>query len=115
MKSSTLTTVLSTSIVAMVMCHGGMAFAADKKPAEKAAPKAWTTEQREEMAKAHEAMAVCLRSTKSIEDCHHEMMKTCEEKMGEHSCPMMGEMHGMHDMQGMQGMHESKSPAKKTK
>jgi hypothetical protein len=56
----------------------------------------WTKEQRETMAKNHETMAACLRSDKSVADCHDEMMKACKDN---ELCPMKGRMgmhHGMH-------------------
>jgi hypothetical protein len=42
-------------------------------------------EQREKMALVHEKLAACLRSDRSFEDCHHEMV----EAMGGQHCPMM--------------------------
>ena len=54
-----------------------------------------TKEQREKMAGNHEKMAQCLRSEKTMKDCHDEMKKSCEEG-GKEACPMMGKMgHGM--------------------
>lgn len=60
-------------------------------------------EQREQMAKVHEQMAVCLRSTKSLKECREEMRKTCMNTMGEQGCPMMSGRHWM-----MRNMHEEK-------
>ncbi len=54
-----------------------------------------TAEQRQSMAAAHEKMASCLRSDKSMEDCKMEMMSSCKESMGKESCSMMGDMDGM--------------------
>ncbi|WP_141731596.1 hypothetical protein [Oligoflexus tunisiensis] len=59
----------------------------------------WTKEQRETMAKNHEMMATCLRSDRSVGECHEEMMKSCKDN---DACPMKGRM-GMHH-----GMHEGK-------
>ncbi len=56
----------------------------DKMPVE------LSREQRESMAKTHENFAACLRSDKSISDCHSEMKKSCQESMGKMDCPMMG-------------------------
>ncbi len=52
-----------------------------------------TPEQRENMAKLHEQMANCLRSTKTMKECHEEMRKSCE-SLGANGCPMMGWEHG---------------------
>jgi hypothetical protein len=46
--------------------------------------------KREEMARAHEEMASCLRSKKPLEDCQAEMRATCQKSMGQGACPMMG-------------------------
>ena len=59
-----------------------------------AAPPEPSKEMRAKMAAAHEQMAACLRSEKSMADCRKEMMKSHHELMGEQGCPMM-EM-GMH-------------------
>lgn len=65
--------------------------AADGTPRkEKATP---TAEERESMAAMHEKMAQCLRSEKSIRECHEDMEKSCKENMGGRGC-MMG--HGKH-------------------
>lgn len=66
------------------------AFAADPPAARHDTP---SKETREKMASLHEQMAVCLRSDKPIADCHSQMMKSCQDTMGEKGCPMMG--HGM--------------------
>ena len=63
----------------------------------------WTKEQREAMAKSHEQLAVCLRSDKTMDVCHEEMMKSCKES---DTCPMKGRM-GMHH-----GKHEGKETSK---
>lgn len=89
-------------VVASVMlsfcAHAADKPATQKPQAGKAAE--WTKEQRETMAKNHESMAACLRSDKSIADCHDEMMKNCKDS---DTCPMKGRM-GMHH--GM--MHDGK-------
>ena len=58
-----------------------------------------TKEQREKMAAAHEKMAACLRTDKTMKDCHEEMKKACEANMGPDACPMM-------DHKGMMGHHK---------
>jgi len=54
-------------------------------------------EVREHMAGLHEQMAACLRSDKSVKDCHTEMMRGCKQ-LGKHSCPMMGSGRHKHAM-----------------
>ncbi len=83
----------------------GVAFGAEKTKASpgKTAAMELTTEQRQNMATAHEKMATCLRSDKPFGDCRMEMMKTCEDMMGKEGCSMMHEMHEMHGMHGMKG------------
>jgi hypothetical protein len=62
-------------------------FAQDKSKASKSTKMDWTTVQRENMAKMHENMATCLRSTKSPNECRAEMKAACDD-MGK-DCPMM--------------------------
>lgn len=65
-----------------------------------------TTEQRAAMATMHEKLATCLRSTKTMKDCHQEMMEAC--KVNKDACPpMMMHHHGKggHDHKMME--HES--------
>ena len=51
-------------------------------------------EMREKMAVVHEQMAACLRSDKTVADCHTQTLQACREMIkNEKECPMMG----MHD------------------
>lgn len=68
-------------------------FAEDKKKAM-----AMTPEQRQSMATAHDKMANCLRSEKTVEDCKKDMMESCEEAMGKDGCYMMGKKGKMDKM-----------------
>lgn len=70
-------------------------FAEDKNKAM-----AMTPEQRQSMATAHDKMATCLRSEKTVEDCRKEMMESCEENMGKDGCYMMGKKGKMDKMKG---------------
>lgn len=70
------------------------------KPAK--APKEFSREDREKMAKAHESMAACLRSDKTLDACHEEMRKSCDDS----GCPMMGHHMG----KGMMKGHHGKCP-----
>lgn len=67
-------------------------FAQGSKASKPAKPVEWTTVQRENMAKMHESMATCLRSTKTMKDCRAEMKTSCM-GMGNEGCPMMGKGH----------------------
>ena len=104
--------VLQTSIrtvlaLAAMSVMGVAALAATQSPP---APATVTKETREKMAVLHEQMAACLRSDKPIADCHSQMMKSCQDAMGEQGCRMMG--HGM--MGGGSGKHDHmmQDPAK---
>lgn len=77
-------------LIAAVLIGGPTASAAEPP----AAPPEPSKEMRAKMAAAHEQMAACLRSDKPIAACRSEMMKSCQEIMGERGCPMMGM--GMH-------------------
>lgn len=59
------------------------ALAAESSPTQK--------ELREQMAQAHEKMALCLRSEVPVEDCHQQMREQCRDNMGDGAC-MMGKM-----------------------
>ncbi len=61
-------------------------------------------EVREKMAALHEQMASCLRSDKSVAQCHDELMKSCEEQLGTTGCPMMGMGHWTDPRHRMQPM-----------
>jgi hypothetical protein len=57
------------------------------RAAEPAVPSA---EVRQKMAAVHQQMADCLRSDRPIAECRTEMMKSCQELVGQSSCPMIG-------------------------
>lgn len=82
-----------------------LALAADNKktkapPADKKPHMEMTAEQRQKMAEVHEKMAACLKTDKSIDDCHKEMAGSYKDAMGgKEGCPMhMG--HGKHGKHG---------------
>jgi hypothetical protein len=83
------------------MLISAMAIAADNAPVRPPEP---SKEMRVKMATIHEQMAACLRSDKTFSDCRSEMMKGCQQLMGERGCPMMGM--GMHN-QMMKGASSS--------
>ena len=70
--------------LAAAACIPLCAHAADSKLSMPAPSK----EQREKMALVHEKMATCLRSDRTIEDCHNEMQSNCSEVMGKEHCQM---------------------------
>ena len=77
---------------------GGASSAAEAQKTTKAPKNAaaeMTKEQRENMAAMHEKMAGCLRSDKSMSDCHSEMKGQCQAMMGSGGCPMMEHTGGM--------------------
>ena len=80
-----------TATLALIV-GAGVAISAD--PASQGHP-TMSKEQREKMAAIHEQMAACLRSDKSIADCHNEAMKSCQDAMGKDWCSTMHEH--MHD------------------
>ncbi len=59
-------------------------------------------EQRGIMAKAHAAVASCLRADRPAHECHQELAKVCQEAWAGEACPMMG-----------MGMHLQAGPAAK--
>lgn len=81
-------------LAALVACLAifGAAFAADE-PTPAAKTPAPTKEQREQMAKVHEHMAACLRSDKTVWECHDAARQECQAAMGG-QCAMMGSMMG---------------------
>jgi len=83
-------------VLASVLMIMGAGTALAASPAEP------SRQMREKMAGLHEQMATCLRSDKAIADCHSQMMKSCQDAMGEQGCRMM--RHGM--MGGGSGKHD---------
>ncbi len=79
------------AIATVLLIMGASAvFSAEPPAATHPAP---SKEMREKMASLHEQMAACLRSDKPITDCRSQMMKSCQDTMGDKGCPMVG--HGM--------------------
>lgn len=79
---------------ALLIGLSSAAFAADA-PTAPAAP---TKEMRERMATLHEQMAACLRSDKSVSECHAAMQKHCQAMMGTQGCTRMMGAGGMMGM-----------------
>ena len=89
------TAMLAVAGIAAALLGAGAAWSADPAPtapAAKTAPSP-SKETREKMAVLHEQMAACLRSDKSVSECHAQMMKSCHDNLGANGCPMMGMGH----------------------
>ena len=84
-----------TATLALIL-GAGAAISAD--PASQSHP-TMSKEQREKMATIHDQIAACLRSDKSVADCHKEAMKSCQDAMGKDWCSMMHEHSGNHMME----------------
>jgi Skp family chaperone for outer membrane proteins len=106
-----------------LLASSSAALAADapatpKAAAPTAAPAGPSKEMREKMASMHEHLAACLRSDKSVEACHHEMMEAHEklrgsdDRMGERDCEKMMKMHE-HQEHATDGAHEHDHDATK--
>lgn len=86
--------VRATLILATLSAMGVAALAAG--PPSSGPTTGVTKETREKMAVLHEQMAACLRSDKSMADCHAEMRRSCQESLGVQGCPMMRMGNGHH-------------------
>lgn len=104
MKVHVKTSWLTISALLFVM---GSAYAAD--PATGAA--APSKQDREQMAQLHEKMATCLRSDKSVGECHKEMATQCRESMGADKCKGMAE-HGMKHEHHMDSSKDTNTTSK---
>ena len=67
---------------AVLLCSAGSALATEPQQDTQPPP---TKEMREQMAQAHEKMAVCLRSSRPIDECHAEMKKMHDAMKHEHA------------------------------
>lgn len=99
---------LSTAIAVPAAAPPAPATAtASKEQATETKPlPALSKETREKLAALHEQMAACLRSDKSIADCHAEMRAACTASLKNMGCPSMG----MGGRPGI-GMHHMMQPA----
>ena len=84
------------AVSATICLQGAFVWSTDAQAKSKAGKDmpALTAEQRTKMAEAHEKMAACLRSEKTMDACHEEMKTYCHQD-GDNMCPMMGMHHGM--------------------
>lgn len=84
-----------TSIV-MILTSGAAGAAETKtEKTNPSKPQELSKAQREQMAILHEKMAQCLRSEKSLQECHQELRAQCQEMIGTEGCPMMGMGQGL--------------------
>jgi hypothetical protein len=65
------------------------------------------------MAQMHMQMADCLKSDKSMGECHEEMEKSCMDTMGKDGCPMM--KHKMKMKRGGMMKHKGEESATESK
>jgi hypothetical protein len=99
------------AITALLLLSGAAANSADTLPP---GHPEFSKETREKMAVLHEQMAACLRSDKSLPDCHSAMIRSCQEQLGSDGCLMiMGVGHGTDTRHRMQPMSSSPKPADK--
>lgn len=80
----------STAALLSIVMAAPFSYAEDKMMGKKAPKIEWTNLQKENMAKMHDDMASCLRSSKTPMQCRADMKSACE-SMGKNGCPMMGE------------------------
>ncbi|MEK6773515.1 MAG: hypothetical protein AABY64_06225 [Bdellovibrionota bacterium] len=78
--------------ISMVLVFSAGALAAESSQVQKESQAAPSTESREQMAKSHEKMALCLRSEASIQDCRQQMHEQCQNMKDKGGCFMMGKM-----------------------
>jgi hypothetical protein len=96
------------AVAALGIIYGSWAIAADP-PAKPPMSK----EQRQKMALVHEKAAACLRSDRSMAECHQEMMKMNGGSMSDKECQMMdGHMMGDKTMHGGKTESTAKPDAK---
>jgi hypothetical protein len=91
---------------ALLAVGAGMALAANPPSASPSEP---SHAMREKMAVIHEQMAACLRSTKSLDECRHDMMQRCRNTFGGSYCSRHGGRMGLGMGMGS-GMMQSPSP-----
>jgi len=105
MKVHVNTSWLAISALLFVM---GSAYAAEPAAGAPAPSK----QDREQMAQLHEKMATCLRSDKSMEECHKEMAAQCRESMGADKCKGMAEHAMKHEHSHMDSSKDTSTTSK---
>ena len=84
---------MSASALLFALLISTTAGAEEKGAAAQAANHmAATPEMKKDMADMHQKMADCLRTDKSMQDCHGEMMKECQGAKAPGHCSMMDGM-----------------------
>ena len=74
-------------IAGIALVSSSVALGADPSTNAQSVP---TPAARQQMAAVHEKMAACLRTDRPISECRAEMLKTCQDTMGQTGCPLMG-------------------------
>jgi hypothetical protein len=90
----TRSTIARTSIAAVLTLLACTSFAAQETTQDKH-PAPATKQEREQLATLHEHMAACLRSDKTMRECHEAARKECEDTLGDRCRDMMRAMMGM--------------------
>lgn len=81
-----------------------MAQAKAKSPANQTQAEP-SPEMKKNMADMYQKMADCLKTEKSMHECHKEVMKDCPMAKENGSCPLMEGMKGMEGMKSMNMDH----------
>lgn len=90
----TLSTIVRASIAALLTLVACASIAAEE-PSQDKRPAPPTKQERERLATLHEHMATCLRSDKTLRECHESARKECEDTLGDRCRDMMRAMMGM--------------------
>lgn len=77
--------------LSMALAFSTGTLAAESSQAQKGSQAVPSKESREQMAQAHDKMAMCLRSDVSVQDCHQQMREQCQDMKDDGGC-MMGKM-----------------------
>lgn len=91
MNTSTIARISVTALLTLLAC---VSFAAEE-PTQDKHPAPPTKQEREQFATLHEHVAACLRSDKTMRECHEAARKECEDTLGDRCRDMMRAMMGM--------------------
>ncbi len=100
-KSAALALILSLSLPTIVMAQTKNKASSSQMQTEQ------SPEMKKNMADMYQKMADCMKTDKSMDDCHQEVMKDCPVAKETGSCPLMDGMNGK--------MHHGKMNHKKMK
>ncbi len=103
---------VSASAVLLALLISAAASAEEKgMSAHSANHMAGTPEMKNDMADMHQKMAECLRTEKSMQDCHGEMMKNCQDAKAPGHCSMMESMMNKGGMKHGKMKHKKADPS----